>query len=201
MTDTSRDTNDVGHQGTGRLGGPGGSAVPVGRLVLAAGVVSLVLGIVILVWPDATLVVLAVLFGLHLVVVGVRRVVVATRSSAMEGWLRALLGVSGVLILVLGLVCVRNPFTSVAVIAVLVSLGWFIEGVSDLITAVTRPEGFSWLYAIGGVLSVVGAAVILYWPSLTLTILLQVGGWLLIFMGVAEVASQWAARRADVKAA
>ncbi|WP_406829768.1 DUF308 domain-containing protein [Pedococcus sp. KACC 23699] len=173
----------------------------VGRLAMAAGVVSLVLGVVILVWPDATLVVLAVLFGLHLVVVGIRRVVVATRSSTMEGWLRALLGVSGVLILVLGLVCVRNPFTSVAVIAVLVSLGWFIEGVSDLITAVTRPEGFSWLYAIGGVLSVVGAAVILYWPSLTLTILLQVGGWLLIFMGVAEVASQWAGRRADAKAA
>ena len=199
MTDTSRDTNDVGHQGAVRPRRTGGPAVPVGPLALVAGVASLVMGIVILVWPDATLVVLAVLFGLQLVVVGARRVVVSARSAGMEGWLRALLGVSGVLILVLGLVCLRNPFTSVAVIAVLVSLGWFIEGVSDLITAVTRPEGFSWLYAIGGVLSVVGAGVILYWPSLTLTTLLRVGGWLLIFMGVAQVASQWANRPADVR--
>jgi len=68
-------------------------------LQIALGVGTLALGVVVLLWPEATLTVIAVLFGAQLVVVGAMRIATAAVSTDIEGWLRAVLFVVGVLIL------------------------------------------------------------------------------------------------------
>lgn len=180
-----------------------GDAAPVGTgptlssLAIGMGAASIVVGLVVLLWPRATLLVVAVLFGVQLVVSGIRRLAVAVSTPALAGWVRALVAMSGVLELLIGLVCLRNPFASVALIAVLVSIGWLLDGVSDLVAAWSAPgRGSTWLHALGGLLSIAAAVAILYWPALSLATLLLVGGWMLIAMGVAQVASGIRLRRA-----
>lgn len=154
-------------------------------LRIALGVGTVLLGVVALLWPEATLVVVAILFGAHLVVSGALRITTAVVSHDLDGWLRAVLFVVGVLILLAGLFCLRNPFVSLLSLVVLISLGWLFDGVVELVAAAS-PEvsGARWLHVVGGIVSIVGALVLLFWPSLVLLTFTALGGWLLIIFGV-----------------
>lgn len=155
------------------------------------GVCSVVLGIAALAWPGVTLVVVAVLFGAQLLVTGIRRTLLGLAAPGLDTWVRALLVVLGLMVTVAGLICMRNPFTSLAVIVVLVSVSWLLDGAGDIVSAFSggRDAGQRGLLAVGGVLSVVGALVILFWPALALLTLTRVGGWILVILGVAQVAT------------
>ena len=158
---------------------------------VVVGACSVVLGIAALAWPGVTLVVVAVLFGAQLLVTGIRRTLLGLAAPGLETWVRALLVVLGVMVTVAGLICMRNPFTSLAVIVVLVSVSWLLDGAGDLVSAFSggREPGQRALLAVGGALSVVGALVILFWPALALLTLTRVGGWILVILGVAQVAT------------
>jgi uncharacterized membrane protein HdeD (DUF308 family) len=71
--------------------------------VLAFGIITLLIGIVALVWPGRTLVVVAVLFGIQLIVMGIFRFVSAFASDDATGGTRVLLALLGVLSLIIGL--------------------------------------------------------------------------------------------------
>jgi uncharacterized membrane protein HdeD (DUF308 family) len=167
----------------------------VGELVL--GVVSIGLGLAAVFWPKATLLVVSILFGIQLLATGIHRIAVSFMSVSVNGWIRALSLIMGIFIAVAGLVCIRNPFTSLLVIAVLISLGWFTDGVVDLVRAMSGDAGQSsrTVIAIGGVLSILGAMAILYWPDLALTTLTSVGGWILVFLGIAQAMAGFRALR------
>jgi uncharacterized membrane protein HdeD (DUF308 family) len=68
----------------GMRGDPADAVARVGRhwgWVLAFGIITLVIGIVALVWPGRTLLVVAVLFGIQLIVMGIFRFVAAFASE------------------------------------------------------------------------------------------------------------------------
>ena len=154
-------------------------------LRIALGVGTLVLGLVVLFWPQATLVVIAVLFGVQLIFVGAMRLASAVTSKTTSGWLRAVLFIVGLLILLAGLLCLRNPFLSLLGLAVLISFGWIVNGIMELLAAAS-PEvpGSRWLHVLSGVLSIVGALLILFWPGLALLTFTAIGGVLMIIFGV-----------------
>ena len=154
-------------------------------LRIALGVGTVLLGLVILFWPEATLVVVAILFGAHLVVSGAMQIVTAVRSQALDGWLRAVLFLFGFLVLLAGLFCLRNPFASLLTLIVLISFGWLVTGVVELLAA-TSPEmsGARGLHVVGGIVSIVGALLLLFWPGLALLTFTTLGGWLLVVFGV-----------------
>lgn len=70
---------------------------------MAFGIVSVLAGVAVLVWPGRTLIVVAVLFGIQLVVTGIFRFVAAFASEDLTGGTRVLLAVLGVLSLIIGL--------------------------------------------------------------------------------------------------
>src|SRR4051812_13342810 len=74
-------------------------------LVLAYGLVSLGLGVTLAVWPGETLTVVAVLIGVQFLVSGVVRLVGAIASSGLDTALRLVLGLTGALALIVGLLC------------------------------------------------------------------------------------------------
>src|SRR5688500_16124265 len=81
------------------------SAVRVaGWLALGGAVTSVVLGIMMIAWPEATLKVIAALFGIWLLLHGVARIVQAVTASARDGAERALLGVVGILFVLAGVI-------------------------------------------------------------------------------------------------
>ncbi len=78
--------------------------------LLAYGIITLIGGIFVLAWPGPTVVVLAVLFGIQLIVVGIFRFVAAFAVADTTGGTRALLALLGVLSFIGG--CTRCSLAS-----------------------------------------------------------------------------------------
>jgi uncharacterized membrane protein HdeD (DUF308 family) len=147
-----------------------------------------VAGIVALAWPGPTLVVIAVLFGIQLIVTGIFRFVSAFSFDDLSGGVRVLRAVLGLLSLVIGLYAVRHVLITLLALAVVLGIFWTVNGVVELFTALSHREmsnrGWTGLM---GALSVVAGLIVLVWPGETLLVLaIVVGVWLLIF-GIMEM--------------
>ena len=165
-------------------------AVQMRALRIALGIGTVALGLVALFWPQVTLIVVAVVFGVHLIFAGAMRIASAVASETVSGWLRAVLFIVGVLVLLAGLLCLRNPFLSLLGVAVFISFGWIVNGMMELLAAAS-PEvpGSRWLLVLGGIVSIVGALLILFWPGLALLTFNILGGVLLVIFGVMTTVS------------
>ena len=147
------------------------------------GVNALVLGLFIVLWPQATLTVAAVLFGLQLVIAGIFRIVTAFIGGSTPGWQRALLVVIGILLLIFGIACLKNPQLSIATLVILIGLGWLIDGIIQIAVGVHSAPGSRTLPIVVGVISIIAAIILLVAPVSVLLTLLHLGGWLLIIIG------------------
>jgi len=158
-------------------------------LALTAAAFGVVVGVMMVAWPEATLKVIAVLFGAWLLLHGVVRIVQAITGTARDGAERAILGVIGVFFVVAGVIALRNLFVSLAVMITVIGLMWLIGGIMELISAFGGPGGGYrlWRLLLGG-LSIVAALVVLVWPDLSLVTLVYITGAWLIVMGLIQVA-------------
>ncbi|MEH1126453.1 HdeD family acid-resistance protein [Micromonospora sp. CPCC 206061] len=167
-------------------------------LALLAGVASVVVGVLMLVWPDATLGVAAVLFGLWLLVHGVLRIAEAVMATWANPGARALAGIVGVLFVVAGVLCLRDLLVSLAVVVTLIGVTWLVAGLIELAGAVTAP-GTAAERAMGavlpGALSILGGIAVLVWPRISLLTIVYVTGIWLIVMGLVQVYLVVRARR------
>jgi uncharacterized membrane protein HdeD (DUF308 family) len=165
-------------------------------LVLASAVTSVVLGIMMIAWPEATLKVVALLFGIWLLFHGLARIVQAITATAREGAERAILGVIGVLFVIAGVIALRNLFVSLAVVVTLIGLMWLIGGIVELVSAFTRhASGDRLWHVVLGSLSIVGALIVLVWPDLSLVALVYITGAWMVIMGLVQAAlAVWARR-------
>jgi hypothetical protein len=169
----------------------------LGTAAIVTGVVSIIVGVIAVVWPHVTLIVVAVLFAIELIVLGVLRLTSIGALPSEPRWLKPLTVVLGVLTLAAGIVCLFRPNASLLVIAVLLAVGWLMEGLSSL--AAGFASGISggmrtWLL-IAGVLLVVGALFVLFYPKDSLVVLTVWAGILFILLGLVLVASALLARR------
>jgi uncharacterized membrane protein HdeD (DUF308 family) len=174
--------------GLAGMGGPGGMAVAAGMawtvaLVAAVGMVAV--GIMLLVWPKATLTVVAILIGAALIVAGLLRLFDGATARGESGGMRAADIVIGLIAVIAGLYCLRHHALTVLGLALVVGILWTIHGIGDLIVAMTAGDvPGRGLKAIGGVVSLAAGLLILFWPGLSLVLLLTVLGAWLIFYGV-----------------
>jgi uncharacterized membrane protein HdeD (DUF308 family) len=167
-------------------------------LVLAYGVVTIGVGIVLAAWPDETLKVLAVLIGIQFLVSGVVRIVAAIGATATEGGIRALLGLSGALALIVGLLCLRDPLQTVVAIGILLGAWWLVSGVIDVIAAIVSPvPGRRGWDIATGLLSVLAGGFLLVYPDLSLGVFVLVTCIWLFATGLAVVVGAFALRSAS----
>jgi uncharacterized membrane protein HdeD (DUF308 family) len=167
--------------------------------VVAIGVISVVLGIMVLVWPKATLLVVAIIFGLQLITAGAIRIAVTRELPDDPGWVRPLSIALGALSIVVGVICLFRPGASLFVIAILIAVGWIAEGIAALAHgfASGRSAGARVFLFIFGAIAIVAGIVVAVWPGATLIVLTRVAGILLIVIGVAELVTVFMARRAS----
>ena len=137
------------------------------RLVWALrAIAALVIGILVLVWPQSTVGILAVLLGIYFVILGIIRVVQGITDKELNGGGRVANLIIGGLILAAGVVVVRNPFETAVFIVLLVGISWIFEGIATLVdTARGRGNGAS--IVIGILIALAGVLVVLFADGVT----------------------------------
>jgi uncharacterized membrane protein HdeD (DUF308 family) len=160
-------------------------------LVLTYGLVTIGLGLVLVLWPEQTLKVLAILIGIQLVITGIFRLVLAVASRQADGSTRAIAGLFGALALVLGLLCLRSPLQTVLVIGMLLGVWWLAAGVIDIVGAIRSSESHrrGWDLALGA-LSALAGGFLLVNPEVSLGVLvIVVAVWMFSYGFIAVVAA------------
>ena len=156
--------------------------------VLAFGGITALAGLITLAWPGRTLVVVAVLFGIQLVVAGIFRFVAAFATEDESGVARVLLALLGVLSIIVGVYALRHILITIATLGLLLGIFWIVNGAVETFAALSHRAmpGRTWTILMG-VLSVLAGVVVLASPSTSLLALaLVLSFWLLLF-GVMEI--------------
>ena len=151
--------------------------------ILAFGVVSILVGLVAIFWPGATLTVIAVVFAVQLIVSAVFGFAAAFAIPIENGWLRALQALLAILSFAIGVYLVGHLSLSLLVLALLLGFYWMYYGITALFVAIGHAElpGRAWMI-LSGILSVVTGGILLVAPGISLLALtLVLGVWLIVF--------------------
>ncbi|MEV0416584.1 DUF308 domain-containing protein [Streptomyces sp. NPDC050448] len=157
---------------------------------------TLIPGILVLVWPDETLHILAVIIGLQLLVAGAFRFVTAFSHSG-DGGSR----VAGVLVAILaflaGVLVLRHPMQTIGALSLILGVFWLLTGVLTAYTAIADRALVHRGLRFGlGVLGTVAGIVVLCFPVDSAVALTRLLGLWLVLLGVFEVVMAFALRSA-----
>jgi uncharacterized membrane protein HdeD (DUF308 family) len=150
---------------------------------LAAGIGSVVLGAILLAWPKETLALAAILIGVALIVAGFLRLLDGFTTHEASGGKRVAGVVIGLIAILLGLFCIRHYHFTIAALAIIVGLFWVIHGISDIAAGLFagRFPGRG-VTVLSGFLSLAAGMIVLFWPTISLTVLVAVIGiWLIVY--------------------
>ncbi|GAB2775368.1 hypothetical protein GCM10027039_40980 [Terrabacter koreensis] len=171
--------------------------------LVALGILSIVLGVLVLAWPGVTLLVVAITFGLELVVAGALRISTSRLLPTEPAWLKPVSLVLGALSVVAGIICLLRPGTSLLVVAIVIAAGWLSEGVAAVAQGVRagRSATARTFLVASGVVSVLAGLVVAIFPGSSLVLLARLAGVMLVLIGVAELVTAFMARRAGTPGA
>ncbi len=162
------------------------------QATLVLGVVTLILGLIVTFYPSATLNVIVVLFGLLMIVSGLFHLIrVFGDNEANRVWM----GISGLLLVVIGVVLLRHLHLSVALIGLIIGISWIVQGVTALIVSFSggSREGRGW-WIFFGIVSLIGGVVITAVPVESVTALAVLVGIWFIVQGLFEIAGAFMLR-------
>jgi uncharacterized membrane protein HdeD (DUF308 family) len=163
---------------------------------IAAGLAAIAVGVILLVWPKATLAIVAVLVGASLIVAGMLRLIDGFTAHEASGGRRVAHVLIGLLAIIVGLYCIRHYHLTIAVLAIVVGLFWVLHGIADItVSLFAGPFPGRGLTVIAGILSVAAGVVVLFWPTISLTVLIAVLGIWLIVYGVLMAITAFSLRR------
>jgi uncharacterized membrane protein HdeD (DUF308 family) len=154
-------------------------------IFLVSGVVSLLIGAALLIWPDKTVTVVASLIGLWILFFGVIRFVVSLFGGDTDSrWPMLIVGVLGI---VLGIVVMRNPTETIEALAIIIGIFWVITGLMDVWRGLSNDFPERWWVAFGGLVAAGFGTALILWTEVTVTILAVIAGVFLLIEGVIEI--------------
>lgn len=135
-----------------------------GKLFITRGIISVIFGIIALVWPGITLVSFGVLLSIWLLVIGATGLVSSVLNRhETNHWVFGM--ILGFLQLGIGAYLVQRPGISVATIVVLLAITLIAEGVIELVVAFIGDETENRVLAvIGGLLAITAGIAIWRYP-------------------------------------
>jgi uncharacterized membrane protein HdeD (DUF308 family) len=169
---------------------------------LVWGVLTIVLGAMVLVWPGPTILVASTILGVYLLISGLAELFSAftlPRSAAM----RVMLFFTGALSLVLAILSFRHIGDAYAVLllALWIGTGFIFLGISENAVALSERDlpGRGW-YVVLGLTSVIAGGIMLVWPFDSILVLTIIAGVSLVVLGLIRVVQAFQIR-SDTKAA
>jgi len=159
------------------------------KFAMTWGVLTVVLGAIILVWPGTSILIASTLFGVYLLLSGFAGVAMAFTLPESAG-MRILLFISGVLSVILALLCFRNfgDPAPILLLSIWIGVSFIAQGVSIVAVAISYKElpARGW-YVVLGVLSVIAGAVVIAWPWDSIVVLTLYAGIFLVVMGIVQI--------------
>ena len=198
---------DMSKDVTSRVGGRGVAghrdAVDVGRrlsIVLGLrGVLALLFGVLVLLWPAVTALALALVFAVFVVVDGIGMI-----AGGLDGgrdrrrrWFYVLAGVIGV---AAGVIAALWPGITALVLVVLAGAWAVITGVLEIAAALRLPRGMTarWVLSVSGIASLIAGVIMLVRPDIGALAVAAVLGVYALLAGVALLWAAWQVRKARV---
>jgi uncharacterized membrane protein HdeD (DUF308 family) len=159
------------------------------------GLLSILFGIAVFVWPGASLLALIALFGAFFFVDGVLALVNAFRVRAgHERWWALLL--EGLVGIAIGLITLFMPGPTTVVLLYLIAAWAIVTGIFQIIGAIRFADVIDneWLLALGGLASIVFGVLMAIWPAAGATAVLWVIAAYAIVFGILMVIAGLRAR-------
>lgn len=165
------------------------------QTVLVTGLLAVVLGIIVLVWPGPSLLVAGILFGIYMVVSGIFQLIAAFTHLPSTSF-RVLSFISGVLSLIIGVFCFRDDLASIVLLGLWIGISWLFRGIAVLFAAIAEPSvpGRGW-QIFYGIISALAGVILIVWPISSLSTLVLVVGIFLIVIGVMEIITAFGIRK------
>ena len=161
------------------------AAVNSWQATIVLGVITVTLGLIVTFYPSTTVNVISVLFGLLLIASGLFHLIrVFGGNEAHRVWM----GISGLLLVAIGVVMLRHLHLTVALIGLIIGISWIVQGVIALIVSLSggaREGGGWWIFF--GIFSLVGGIVIIAVPTESVKVLAVLIGIWFIFQGLFEI--------------
>ena len=161
---------------------------------LVLGVLTLILGIIVSFHPSGSLNVVAVLFGILMILSGIFHLIrIFDRDERHRIWA----GIAGLLFIVIGVVLIRHLHLTVALIGLVIGITWVVQGLTALIGGLAGGvrEGRAWWIAFG-VISVIAGIVVVSAPVTSVNALAVLLGIWFVIMGIFEIVAGFLLRRA-----
>ncbi|MDT7794169.1 MAG: hypothetical protein QOD59_3605, partial [Mycobacterium sp.] len=165
---------------------------------LVAGLLTIVLGAIVLAWPGPTILVASTLFGVYLLLSGLAELFMAftlPRSAAT----RVLLFISGALSVVLAILSFRHFGDAYAVLllSLWIGVGFIFQGISGVAVGIGESDlpGRGW-YIVAGIVSAIAGLVMLVWPFESIAVLTLATGIWLVIIGITQTIQAFQARKA-----
>jgi uncharacterized membrane protein HdeD (DUF308 family) len=155
--------------------------------VALRGVFAVLFGLMALIWPGITLIVLVALFGAYCLVDGVIALGTATFGGADAAGRRPWLIVEGIAGVIAGVITFAWPSITTLVLLWLIAAWALVTGVMEIVVAVRlrRELQGEWLLILSGALSVLFGILLAVWPaSGALAVVFLIGIYALVFGAV-----------------
>ncbi len=153
-------------------------------MLLARAVFAVAFGLVALIWPTITLLILTWAFGLYAIIDGAIQIIDGIRRRDRPRWWLSLL--LGLLSLAAGVVALIWPGISAVALAIVVGAWALVTGLIEIISAVRqrRERRRPALLLLVGLVAGVAGVVILVWPALSAVALAALVGWFAVVYGI-----------------
>ncbi len=162
-------------------------------LIIGA-VITAIVGVLMLVFPQDSAILAAIIFGVFVLIRGVVRVVVGIGGPGLTGLGRTLSIITGVILLAAGVVILLNITVGVEVLAIIIGISWIIDGIATLIeSSRAAARAFS---IVTGIISVLAGVAMFFLGSQGVALIMIVIGAVALALAVVQVVGAIAVGRA-----
>jgi uncharacterized membrane protein HdeD (DUF308 family) len=164
-------------------------------LLALLGVISIGIGGLLIFWPGPTITTITSVVGVFMIIAGVIRFFVAIFDSGSdERWLLVFSGIIGV---VLGVIIVKNPELTIAVVVLVTAIFWLVSGMVDVFRGIADAHlpdrGIRIAF---GAVSALFGVILVVWPQVTVGVFAVLMGVYTVFFGVIEIVAAFQLKKA-----
>jgi uncharacterized membrane protein HdeD (DUF308 family) len=153
---------------------------------ILAGVLSLILGIILLVWPGQSLVTIVWIFGVFALLYGIIRFLEGIFGRHIEGGRRTSLILGGLASFILGALIIAWPGATLAIIVWLIAIRAIVVGIFEVIVGFSGEGEARWLAWVG-ILNILLGFIVFFFTAASVVALVWVLAIYLIIAGLVEI--------------